>query len=134
MKTIALIVLMLVSSGLSAAQLYTENSKQGESVDDFVLRIAARAVAYTLANNVEVCGAIGKDESGYTLVITTDGDSMECRVHTVAGKFTGEIFHTHTSKGNDGWANADLNHPGYLATKRKLLWQNQNKMRKIADF
>jgi hypothetical protein len=112
----------------------TFTSAPGESMDQFVTRVSPEAVAYTAEHKVEVCGAIGQDGPEMTLVLTTDGNAMECKVSKVRGKFTGFIFHTHTSKGNEGWANADLAVPGYLATPRKLLWQNQNKMRKLADY
>lgn len=123
---------MLTATALLLIGTFT--SQPGESMDQFVTRVAPEAVAYTAEHNVEVCGALGDDAGVLTLVLTTDSDSMECKVSKVRGKFTGLIFHTHTRKGNEGWANADLAHPGYLATPKKLLWQNQNKMRKLVDY
>lgn len=122
----------MLSTALLLISTFT--SQPGETMDQFVTRIAPEAKAYTAEHNVEVCGAIGDDNGVMTLVLTTDNDSMECKITKVRGKFTGFIFHTHTAKGNEGWANADLSVPGYLATPRKLLWQNNNKMRKLADY
>lgn len=112
----------------------TFTSNAGENMDQFIARIAPEAKAYTAEHNVEVCGAIGQDGETLTLVLTTNSDPWECRVSKVRGKWTGQIFHTHTAKGNPSWANADLAVPGYLATPKKLLWQNQNKMKKLADY
>ncbi|BAE72729.1 hypothetical protein [Xanthomonas phage OP1] len=114
--------------------LMTLTSNPGENMDQFITRVAPQAQAYTAEHEVEVCGAIGQDGDTLTLVLTTDNDAWECKVSKVRGKFTGYIFHTHTKKGNEGWANADLAIPGYLATPKKLLWQNQNKMKKLADY
>lgn len=70
----------------------TFTSQPGESMDQFVTRVAPEAVAYTDEHNVEVCGAIGQDGPEMTLVLTTDGNAMECKVSKVRGKFTGFIF------------------------------------------
>ncbi|WEL95504.1 hypothetical protein [Xanthomonas phage vB_XooS_NR08] len=114
--------------------LMTLTSNPNESMDDFIKRSAPTAMEYTLKHDVEVCSAIGKDGDTYTLVITTNNDPWECRISKVKGTFTGYIFHTHGPKGNPSWANADLAIPGYLATPRKLLWQNGPKMRKLAEY
>lgn len=124
----------MLSATAATVILFTLISNNGESMDDFIKRSAPTAMEYTLEHNVEVCSAIGKDGDTYTLVITTNNDPWECKVSKVRGKWTGQIFHTHTKKGNEGWANADLAVPGYLATPKKLLWQNQNKMKKLADY
>lgn len=123
MKTIALIVLMLASSGLSAAQLYTENSKQGESVDDFMVRVAPRAVAYTLVHNVEVCGMIYKTDNTYAISIGTENSNNACSMPVPAGSI-GLTFHTHPSPIAFKFHDKDFSVPGYLGTVCGVRFQN----------
>lgn len=114
-------------------------AEPAESPDAFVVRISPAALEATHARDAEFCGVIGVGPDGnYSLNLVTSGRPWTCTIPAsslVEGhSWTGLIFHTHTLRGADGWANADLARPGYLATKRKVLFQDRNKMRKLAEY
>lgn len=135
MKLGALLLFVLFSSTVARAETLIADyeSVPGESLDSFVVRLAPELRKQTVERNAEVCGALGQEDGVYTLRLKTDEDKWECSVHASIGQWTGYIVHTHTAKGNEGWANADLGHPGYLVTPRRVLWQHDNRMKTLQN-
>lgn len=133
MRYIILAALLLSASANAETLIADYTAQPGETQDAFVLRLAPELRKHTAELGAEVCGALGQDQGVYTLRLKTDGDAWECKVHESVGDFTGYIVHTHTAKGNPGWANADLGHAGYLVTPRRVLWQNANKMKTLEN-
>ena len=132
-KTRALIVaiILLVITALcmskpaSAAQLYTEESQIGESIDTFVLRIAPRAVLKTKIHSAELCGAIRMQGARYVLTLHSSMDRNECRIPQSEYADAVSIFHTHVPvSGNNNFGPGDYSHPGYLAVGSRVLHQS----------
>lgn len=130
-----LATLAVLPQPAQARPLYTELALPGETMDEFIVRIAPRARAYTMEHGVEICGAIGTRDNGtMTVLVGTDDHPMVCKIRRVDGKYSGYVFHTHTHRGSEYWTNEDLRTPGYLVTPQKLMWQNKNKMRRLVDY
>ena len=127
---IAAIVLLAVTASLmskcaSAAQLYTEESHIGESLDTFVLRIAPRAVLKTKIHSAELCGAIRMEGARYVLTLHSNLDRNECRIPQSEYADAVSIFHTHVPvSGNNNFGPGDYSHPGYLAVGGRVLHQS----------
>ncbi|AXI82599.1 hypothetical protein AB672_00710 [Xylella taiwanensis] len=67
----------------------------------------------------------------------TDNKIMDihhpARLTDIRAHMDGLYSPTHTHSSNHGCAHVDLKHPDYLATKRKVLFQDQNKTQILAN-
>jgi len=109
---------MILGAVLTLA-LYTEVSQPGETMDEFAIRIAPRAMAETTQRDAEVCVSIETHPDGLMrIAVQTDGKPLSCTVP--AG---GQTFHTHTRLGGPRWSSADYKAPGYLAWDQRVFHQ-----------
>lgn len=123
MKIIAAILLALsFSASAEPTYLYTEVSQSGETMDEFMVRIAPKAVEYTLKNSLEVCGMIEKDGNEMKLNIFTDHKNNSCTI-PVPSNSAGITFHTHPSRNSFKFHGKDFNVKGYLGTARGVRYQ-----------
>jgi hypothetical protein len=125
-KLIAIFLLGLAvqtaSAGNRTITLYTEASRAGESMDDFVLRISRKALRATDAYQAEVCGAVTQAAGHYTLTLRTDLSANECTVPLTTSTLA--TFHTHTATGGRLFGEGDYAHAGYLATRMGVMHQS----------
>ncbi len=110
---------MLLSTLLALA-LYSEASIPNETRDDFVKRIAPRAVAYTAQTGWEVCGAIREADGVYTVDVRTSKRNDECEL---PGD-TLVYLHTHPRNQGLGFSAGDYVRPGYLLTEVAIKYQD----------
>lgn len=122
MRKTLFLTLMLLANSAFATSLFTETSQPGESMDDFVVRVAPQAVAYTMKHNVEVCGMIAKDGDKLVLEVGTQGVNNGCSI-SVPANSTGMTFHTHPSPIAFKFHDKDFAVPGYLGTVRGVRFQ-----------
>lgn len=103
----------MIMSTLLMLALYSEASIPGETRDQFVQRIAPRAIEYTRATGWEVCGAIREQDGVYTVAITTSERNSEC---ALPGDTT-VYLHTHPRSQGLNFSAGDYVRPGYLITE-----------------
>lgn len=110
--------------------LYQERSIPGESMDDFVLRVAPRAVSYTNRTSHQVCGAIVKTTDGLLQIdMHTTGNGYRCEVPSE----TDVYFVTHVwSRGTFSRSEREI--PGYMATRNTLYFQSGGNERKVGSL
>lgn len=120
---------MILTAVFSLA-LYTEVSKPGETMDDFVARISTHAVAITEERRVSICGVIGEVDGRYSVRLNTDNSWKECEIDlndTLDGyASTGVTFHTHTSDEEivRGFSAQEFKRPrGYIAYGKVVRYQ-----------
>lgn len=111
---------MLTATALLLIGTFT--SQPGESMDQFVTRVAPEAVAYTMKHNVEVCGMIAKEGEGYVLTVKTQNVNNGCTIEVPVNS-TGMTFHTHPSPIAFKFHDKDFQMPGYLGTVRGVRFQ-----------
>lgn len=121
MKKIIAAILVLLSFPSFAAPkyLYTEESRQGETMDSFVVRVAKKAATRTkLQFNTEICGEIEEKENNYSLDFYTTVSDYSCDYIKVSGRrYTGQTVHTHPrgpGYSTSGFSEHDYNFFGYL--------------------
>ena len=117
MKIVAAILLTAVAFGASAeTKLYTENSRPGETMDEFIVRIAPRALRFTERSSFEVCGPIVKTDTGYSLTLYTSSNMTRCQYPK-----TSDIgFHTHPSRAYPTFYGGDYHVEGYMAHQKVI--------------
>lgn len=121
MKIITAILLALSFSASSeSTYLYMEVSQSGETMDEFVVRISARANEHTKATGHEVCGAIRDDGDFLKIEMTSSGRNDECEL---PGD-TKVYFHTHPINQGMGFSAGDYVRPGYLSTLAGIKFQD----------
>lgn len=121
MKIIAAILLALsFSASAESTYLYTEVSRPGETMDEFVVRIAARANAHTKSTGHEVCGAIRSDADLMKIEMASSGRNDECELPAA----TKVYFHTHPINQGMGFSAGDYVLPGYLSTLAGVKYQD----------
>lgn len=121
MKIIAAILLALsFSASAESTYLYTEVSQPGETMDEFVVRIAPKANEYTKASGHEVCAAIRTDDGRYRIEMATSGRNDEC----VLPGDTEIYLHTHPINQGMGFSAGDYVLPGYLSTQAGVKFQD----------
>jgi len=105
-----------------ATHVYEEVSALGETMDQFVVRISARAVATTEQSRVMHCGVIGQAGDRYSIRIGTSGTWQSCLIDlsSTANGFqsTGVTFRTATNDldSKRGFTGEDFQRPrGYIA-------------------
>jgi hypothetical protein len=117
-------VMLTCSKARASEQLpmYSEVGKQGESMDDLVVRSARKLALITKGLNAEVCGVITLTDDGvYQLQVQAHGSNHHCQVRHSADTV---IFHTHTEHFGWRFSRADYAAPGYMIRGRKVCWQN----------
>ncbi|GEM_PF-7002694 len=91
------------------------------------MRMAPKAVAYTLAHQVEVCGVIGVREGVYSIRLRTTNQNAACKMSKRDVEdgyvFSGYTFHTHPSIAPPRFKGVDYEVPGYLASLRGVRMQ-----------
>jgi hypothetical protein len=126
-KTWIVIVLVAVICGFCsmpsrAKELYTETSQPGESVDQFVVRIASKIRHKTKVHSAELCGAIVAHGDLYALSVRSSFSQNDCGFSI--GPSTVATIHTHIAmSGNDNFGPGDYQFPGYLITPRAIRHQ-----------
>lgn len=129
MKTITAILLSLAAFSANATTLYAETSVRGESMDEFVVRIADRAYDHTKKSGHEVCGAIREEGGIFTVVITTSGRNDECELPGDT-----EVYvHTHPINQGFHFSKGDYVRPGYLIAQNVIKFQNGGRPRKVSS-
>lgn len=157
-----IVVILLVLTGIA---FYTQparaddspfivgefTSQPGESKDAFVTRVAKPLLAWTVANEMEACGAIAEKDGLYSIILTTQNSQLRCDAIAVyrGWTFIQETLHSHVqklrititartaalSKGRnmegdlfriqDGYSPADYKAgAGYLVNNGQLLYQH----------
>lgn len=114
----------------AAESLYDERSLAGETADNFILRIAPRAVSYTNRTGHQVCGAVEQNPDGqYTIEMRTIGQGYRCEIPADTQLY----FVTHIwSSGTFSRAEREL--PGYMATRNSLYHQDGRSERKVGTL
>ncbi len=122
----------MILTAVLALALYTEVSKPGETMDDFVARISPHAVAVTEERRVSICGVIGQADGIYSIRIGTINTWKRCEIDlgdTAPGyTSTGVTFHTRTSDETEsrvkGFSDRDFERPrGYIAYGKEVRYQ-----------
>lgn len=110
--------------------LYEERSLAGESTDEFLLRVAPRAVSYTNRTGHQVCGAVVQNPDGlYTIEMRTIGQGYRCEIPADTQLY----FVTHIwSSGT--FSRAEREVPGYMATRNSLYHQDGRSERKVGTL
>ncbi|MBB5673748.1 hypothetical protein [Xanthomonas arboricola] len=121
-------------SPASAAQRMThlsiELSQPGESMDDFILRIAPKLNKLTADLRAEVCGTIRTEQGQHAVDIRTYHHRYSCFVER-DGLLP--YVHTHPSLLKECWTFSleDWKRPGYLVTEIGVRYQDTRRSRKI---
>jgi len=120
----------MILTAVLALALYTEVSTPQETMDDFVLRVAPRAVTYTNEHGHQVCGAVVRRADGlYQIDMGTSSHGLRCEVP----KETEVYFVTHIwSKGT--FSDSEREIPGYMATRNTLYHQQGKRERKVGKL
>lgn len=114
----------------SAKSLYQERSLAGETTDNFILRIAPRAVSYTNRTGHQVCGAVVQNPDGqYTIEMRTIGQGYRCEIPADTQLY----FVTHIWSAGT-FSRAEREVPGYMATRNSLYHQDGRNERKVGTL
>ena len=105
-----------------------EASTSGESLDNFVIRIAPKALEVSKAARATICGQIDGEEGHYTIQMKTDGYISDCslpksgRPYVLVNGMATEAREGHFSQEN--WKR-----PGYLVTPWTVKYQDGSSKR-----
>lgn len=119
MKFFALI-LALAPAVVHSQVLYTETSKEGETRDAFVVRIAPKMYERTKHTGHEVCGALRFDGVYHHIEITTNKRNDECALPND----TDIYVHTHPINQGFHFSKEDFVRPGYLIAEQVIKFQS----------
>ncbi len=123
MKNIIFTILLMAFTPVciaSGAQIYTEVSLEGETMDDFIVRISRMAMSETIKISAEVCGEIETINGIHHLTIITSGDAFSCELPNTGKPY----FHTHPPSSIGTFSPADRKYKGYLAAKGRVYYQD----------
>jgi len=126
MRAVLITTILALAAGTAATapanHVYEEVYAPGETMDQFVARISARAVATTDQSRVMHCGVIGQAGDRYSIRIGTSGTWKSCLIdlsNTANGfESTGVTFRTATNDQDSkrGFTDEDFKRPrGYIA-------------------
>ena len=116
---LAVLIVLLFSMPSRAKELYTETSMAGESLDQFVIRIASKIRHKTKVHSAELCGAIDTHGDLYALSVRSSFSQNDCGFSITPS--TVATIHTHIAiSGNDNFGPGDYQFPGYLITTRTI--------------
>lgn len=109
--------------------LSTELSQPGETMDDFIVRIAPKLNKFTADLRAEVCGTIRTEQGQHAVDIRTYHDRYSCFVERDGLPYV----HTHPSLLKECWTFSleDWKRPGYLVTEIGVRYQDTRRSRKI---
>ncbi|MEB1026029.1 hypothetical protein VDP41_06000 [Xanthomonas campestris pv. campestris] len=136
--TIIMLAAMVAVSSASAAErpaarlLQQESSLPGESLDAFVTRIAAGALAASREQRAIVCGEIA-GVGPFAIQLKTDGDGARCVVPKSSAPYLLVNGIAKDMREN----HFPLTHrfqPGYLITPWSIKFQDRAGVRKLADL
>ena len=146
MRAVLITTLLAVAAAGSAAAsdtgvihgrtvgLYREQSKPGESLDDFVVRIAPRAVQASKEARATVCGQV---EGGgpYLVKVKTDGYTSSCDLPATALPYV-LVNGTAVDKRENHFSQVNWQRAGYLVTPWSVKHQDgqQKRPRKVSSF
>lgn len=123
-----ILLALLLATGTAAASgpaiVATHTSEAGETVDQFVARIAPSAERITRKSAAEVCGEVEARGSEYRLTLYTTNVKDACdylRKPDGDWTYTGESFHTHVIGAAPRFSPSDYDHPGYMARDGLIL-------------
>ncbi|MEA9605693.1 hypothetical protein QY702_04325 [Xanthomonas campestris pv. plantaginis] len=115
-----------------SAVLHQETSAAGETLDQFVLRIAPRARAASISVRAIVCGEI-LGNGPYSLTLKTDGYTDDCTVPKTAAPYV--LVNGIARDAREDHFTLTLRfRPGYLITPWSIKYQDRNGVRKVADI
>ncbi|WP_115540044.1 hypothetical protein [Xanthomonas campestris] len=115
-----------------AAELHHETSAAGETLDQFVLRIAPRARAASISAHAIVCGEL-LGNGPYSLTLKTDGYTDDCTVPKTAAPYV--LVNGIARDAREDHFTLTLRfRPGYLITPWSIKYQDRNGVRKVADI
>lgn len=126
-KTCIVVILVTLLCGFCsipsrAKELYTETSVAGESLDQFVIRIAGKIRHKTKVHSAELCGAIDAHGDLYALSVRSSFSQNDCGFSITPS--TVATIHTHIAiSGNENFGPGDYQFPGYLITPRAIRHQ-----------
>lgn len=144
MRAVLITTILAISSVAAAADtgvihgmtvaLYEEESNPGESLDDFVVRIAPRAVQASKEARATVCGQV---EGGgpYLVKVKTDGYTSTCDLPTTALPYV-LVNGTAVDKRENHFSQVNWQRAGYLVTPWSVKHQDgqQKRPRKVSSF
>lgn len=110
-----------------AVDLYQEHSNPGDTLDDFVVRAAPRAVAASKAARATVCGQI-EGSGPYTLTVKTDGHLSTCGLPATALPYV-LVNGTAVDARENHFSQANWKRPGYLVTPWSVKHQDGKQKR-----
>lgn len=144
MRAVLITTILAISSVAAAADtgmihgktvaLYQEESNPGESLDDFVVRIAPRAVQASKEARATVCGQV---EGGgpFLVKVKTDGYTSTCDLPTTALPYV-LVNGTAVDKRENHFSQVNWQRAGYLVTPWSVKHQDgqQKRPRKVSSF
>lgn len=146
MRAVLITTLLAISAAGSAAagdtgvihgrtvDLYQDESNPGETLDDFVVRVAPRALQASTDARATVCGQI-EGSGPYLVRIKTDGYTSTCDLPTTALPYV-LVNGTAVDKREDHFSQVNWQRAGYLVTPWSVKHQDgqQKRPRKVSSF
>ncbi|MCF8799264.1 hypothetical protein [Xanthomonas campestris] len=136
--TIIMLAALVAVSSAGAAErpaahlLQAESSSPGESLDAFVTRIAAGALAASREQRAIACGEV-TGTGPFTVQLKTDGDGARCVVPKSAAPYLLVNGIAKDARENH-FPLAHRFQPGYLITPWSIKFQDRNGVRKVGDI
>jgi len=144
MRAVLITTILAISSVAAAADtgvihgmtvaLYQEESNPGESLDDFVVRIAPRAVQASKEARATVCGQV---EGGgpYLVKVKTDGYTSTCDLPKTAQPYV-LVNGTAVDKRENHFSQVNWQRAGYLVTPWSVKHQDgvSKRPRNVSSF
>jgi len=112
------------------AALYVEESRQGETMDQFVLRVSPRAVAHSNKTGEQLCGAIVPVNDGeYRIAMHATESTTKCIVPGKAGLYF--LALPYFAK---PLQHPDVDAPLYQAHHKRVYYQDGPRARTVGKF
>lgn len=143
MRAVLITTILFLPAGSAAAadtgvihgrtvDLYQEQSKPGEALDAFVVRLAPRALEASKAARASVCGQI-EGEGPYLVKVKTDGYMSTCDLPKSTTPYL-LVNGTATDARENHFSLANRDRPGYLVTPWAVKFQDRAGVRKVISF
>ncbi|KAA3597408.1 hypothetical protein JY452_03090 [Stenotrophomonas maltophilia] len=104
-------------------ELHRESSVAGESLDDFVVRIAPHALESSKTARATVCGQIEQNAGIFSVQLKTDGYVSDCGLPKT-GKPYVLVNGTATDVRENHFSEVNWQRPGYLVTPWSVKYQD----------
>lgn len=104
-------------------ELHRESSVAGESLDDFVVRIAPQALESSKTARATVCGQVEQDAGIFSVRLKTDGYVSDCAMPKT-GKPYLLVNGTATDARENHFSQVNWQRPGYLITPWSVKYQD----------